>query len=153
MKKLLIGLGNEYCGDDAIGIIIAKQLKEINHDCDLKIGGLTAFDLLEAIDGYDLVVIVDALHTPDSTAGEIYELKIEDFKGESDQSYIHGMNLASALDIGSRLKLSMPGSIKIFGIGIRHKCDYGDRLDPDLEKSLPELVLKINRIIMHVKEN
>jgi hydrogenase maturation protease len=143
MKKLLIGLGNPYCGDDAIGIIVAEQLKERHQDWDVFAGALDGFNFIEAIEGYDSVLVLDALVAGDAVVGGLYEIKPGDFKGLSNPSYLHSMNLAAALDAGKRLGIRMPGILKVIGIGIKSECDFGDKMDPELESKIDAIVNKI----------
>ncbi|HEX7320050.1 MAG TPA: hydrogenase maturation protease [bacterium] len=147
MKKLLIGLGNPYCGDDAIGIIVAEQLKDRHHDWNVIAGALDGFNFIETIDGYDSVLILDALIAGDAVVGELYEIKLGDFKGLSNPSYLHSMSLDAALDMGKRLGIKMPGTLKVIGIGIKSKCDFGDKMDPALESKIDAIVEKIENCL------
>lgn len=59
---LVIGIGNQFCGDDAIGLVAARHIGE------LKIPGLTVVEhdgellrLLDIWEGYDVVIAIDAI--------------------------------------------------------------------------------------------
>lgn len=147
MKKLIIGLGNEYCGNDALGIIIARELKNSMADWDLKTGAFSGINFLEEIEGYDWIVVIDSLCRPDVPDGEIIELKIEDFAGVKNFSYIHSLNFASAIELGRHLELKLPENIRIFGITVNKKGDIGQEIEESLKAKIDTIIQNIiNRI-------
>ncbi len=145
MKKLIVGLGNEYCGNDALGIIIARELKKSMADWDLKTGAFSGINILEEIEGYDWVVVVDSLYRPDLPDGEVIELKIEDFAGVKSFSYMHSLNFASAIELGRHLEFKLPEKINIFGITINKKGDIGQEIEESLKvktKAIAQDIIK-----------
>ncbi|MCX7994288.1 MAG: hydrogenase maturation protease [candidate division WOR-3 bacterium] len=140
MKRLIIGIGNEYCGNDALGIIVAQRLKENYQDIDLKTGAFSGIDFLEAIEGYDEVIVIDSVLDSDTPAGSVLQLKIEDFVGLKSFSYLHSINLASAIELGRQLNLKLPERIKIFGIVIDKKGEIGEEMSIEIKEKLDELV-------------
>ncbi len=147
MKKLIIGLGNEYCGNDALGIIIARKLKNIMADWDLKTGAFSGINFLEEIEDYDWIVVIDSLYRPDVPDGEVIELKIEDFAGVKSFSYMHSLNFASAIELGRHLELKLPENIRIFGITVNKKGDIGQEIEESLKAKIKAIVQDIiNRI-------
>jgi len=140
MKKLLLGIGNEYCGNDALGIIIAHRLKEFFPEYDLKTGAFSGIDFLDAIEGYDEVIVIDSLLKSDTPAGSLIEIKLEDFVGLKSFSYLHSMNLATAIELGRQLNLKLPAGIKIFGIVVDRKGDIGEELSLDIKENLNKII-------------
>ncbi len=140
MKKLLLGIGNEYCGNDALGIIIAKRLKEFFPEYDLKTGAFSGIDFLDAIEGYDEVIVIDSLLKSDAPAGSLIEIKLEDFTGLKSFSYLHSMNIATSIEIGRQLNIKVPEKIKIFGIVVDKKGEIGEELSVDIKKNLNKII-------------
>ncbi|MEO0190656.1 MAG: hydrogenase maturation protease [candidate division WOR-3 bacterium] len=140
MKKLLLGLGNEYCGNDALGIIIAQKLKEFFADYDLKTGAFSGIDFLEAIEGFDEVIVIDNFLKPDLPPGSLIELKIEDFTGLKSFSYLHSMNLADAIELGRQLNIKLPQKIKIFGIVVDKKGEIGEEISVGIKDKLDKII-------------
>lgn len=147
MKNLFLGFGNEYCGNDAIGIIVTQKLKKELTDWDIKTGAFSGIDFLEAIEGYDQVVVIDGYYKENTEIGKVYELQIEQFAGLKGFSYLHSLDLSSALEIGKRLQLTLPKKMKIFGIGIDKKGEIGEPLNSILAQRLSEIVEAILSII------
>lgn len=153
MKKLLIGLGNAYCGDDAIGIEVARRLEMQHRDWHTLTGALDGFNFLDAITGYDRVLVIDALINDGTgaVAGEIVEVKLEDFAGLAGSGYIHGMTMAQAYETGKKLGLDLPRELKIIGITVTRRCDYGDAADPRLLSRIDAIVGKIEEEVRRWK--
>ncbi len=107
---LVAGIGNLFCGDDGFGpevvrrLVASERLPEAVRAVDYGIRGMhLAYDLL---DGYDALVIVDAVPGP-GDPGEVSVLEVgEDDLGAGDFDP-HGMApvavLASLEDLGGRL--------------------------------------------------
>ncbi len=72
---MILGIGNTLRCDDGLGVFIVRQMEEsgspLPEGVDLLDGGTAGFDLLGLIDGYDKIVIVDALRTDDKP-GSVY---------------------------------------------------------------------------------
>lgn len=143
MKKLIIGIGNEYCGNDAIGILIARQLKDNLQDWDLKTGAFSGINFIEEIEGYEWIVVIDSLYKPNMPNGEVIELKIEDFAGVKSFSYIHSLNLASAIELGRHLELKLPDNIRIFGITVNKRGEIGLEIEQSLKTKIKVIVSDI----------
>jgi hydrogenase maturation protease len=79
-KVLILGIGNTLRSDDGLGVFIVKHMEEsgmrLPEGVSLLDGGTAGFDLLGLIDGYDKIVIVDALKTDDKP-GSIYRFTPE----------------------------------------------------------------------------
>ncbi|MEO0123147.1 MAG: hydrogenase maturation protease [candidate division WOR-3 bacterium] len=140
MKKLLLGLGNEYCGNDALGIIIAQRLKDIFPDYELKTGAFSGIDFLEAIEGFDEVIVIDSFLKPDLPPGSLIELRLEDFAGLKSFSYLHSLNFANAVELGRQLNIKLPEKIKIFGIVVDKKGTIGEEISVGLKKNLDKIM-------------
>ncbi|MEO0156152.1 MAG: hydrogenase maturation protease [candidate division WOR-3 bacterium] len=140
MKKLLLGLGNEYCGNDALGIIIAQRLKDIFPDYELKTGAFSGIDFLEAIEGFDEVIVIDSFLKPDLPPGSLIELRLEDFAGLKSFSYLHSLNFANAVELGRQLNIKLPQKIKIFGIVVDKKGAIGEEISVGLKKNLDKIM-------------
>ena len=79
-KVLILGIGNTLRSDDGLGVYIVRHMEEtgiqLPDGVSLLDGGTAGFDLLGLIDGYDKIVIVDALRTDDKP-GSIYRFTPE----------------------------------------------------------------------------
>ena len=80
-KTLVLGVGNEIRGDGGIGIYLARRLKKTLPRT-FKIKELTTagLDLLEAVSGFNRVILIDAIQTTGGFPGQVYHLRLDDFK-------------------------------------------------------------------------
>ena len=78
MKVLIAGMGNDLCRDDGFGIAVVRRFAAGQIPRDVKviesgIGGIALVQ--ELIDGYDMLVIVDAVDR-DGEPGTVYTLEM-----------------------------------------------------------------------------
>ncbi|CUT05664.1 hydrogenase maturation protease, partial [Candidatus Kryptonium thompsonii] len=72
---LIVGVGNVFRGDDAVGILIARFLKRCFKENVKIIGVETSFDeLIQFFGDYDLIIFIDAIKSGEKP-GKIYRLK------------------------------------------------------------------------------
>ncbi|UXD21341.1 hydrogenase maturation protease [Ignicoccus pacificus DSM 13166] len=80
MKALVLGLGNRMYGDDGFGSCLAEFLsKQKIENVDVKDGDYMGLGLLGWLEGYDLVIFIDAAN-PETVKNEIELLKIDPSK-------------------------------------------------------------------------
>ena len=77
---LVLGLGNEYAGDDAIGVLAVRALRgELAMAADIVESAASGLALLEVFAGYDRAVIADSIRTgARRPAGTIIEATLAD---------------------------------------------------------------------------
>jgi hydrogenase maturation protease len=76
-KTLVLGLGNDILSDDAVGLILARQLAT-------KLAGIDGIEVRETMEmglalldflvGYDAVLILDAIQTGQAAPGTLHEV-------------------------------------------------------------------------------
>jgi len=108
MKRILVaGIGNIFCGDDAFGCEVVKQLKQSDLPAETTVTdfGIRSLDLAYAlIDGYDAVVLVDAIPNT-GQPGTVYLIepdlnRLDGLDGIGVAA--HDMNPMTALKIAQR---------------------------------------------------
>ena len=78
-KKAIIGLGNEYLGDDAVGIKIIDELKKYNFKDTLVTKVIDdSLKLIEIFQGKELVIIIDAVKDKVQKPGYLYKLESDE---------------------------------------------------------------------------
>ncbi|MHC1578317.1 MAG: hydrogenase maturation protease [Dehalococcoidia bacterium] len=142
MKTLVLGLGNPILSDDGVGIRVAQEVrKQLNNPrvavAETSEAGLR---LLDSILDYDEVVIIDAIQTQKGKAGQIYRMKPEDFSFAEHLSSPHQVNLATALELGKKLNLTMPQQITVFAVEANDVSNFGEKCTPEVERAIPEAV-------------
>jgi hydrogenase maturation protease len=155
VNVLVAGIGNLFLGDDGFGPEVVRRLAGEPAPAgvrvvDYGIRGLhLAYDLL---DGYDLLVLIDAL--PGAGApGEVLVLEVgpddlgpaefhaQEFDG-------HGMNLAAVLGGLSRLGGTMPPAV-VVGCRIASVAE-GIGLSPPVAAAVPAAVSAVRALLARV---
>jgi len=156
MKTIIIGLGNPVLGDDGVGWHVAESIRQalieyspqlptqIDIIC-LSLGGLA---LMEHMVGYDRAILVDAITLRKGNNGSIYTMKLNDLSDyvSGHTSSAHDTNLQTAIHLGNKLGVNLPGEIIIVGIESTNVYDFSEDLSPTVQASIPlatELVLDL----------
>jgi len=106
-RILIAGIGNIFLGDDGFGVEVAQQLQQMEWPSGVTIRdfGIRSYDLAYALlDGYDLVVLVDA--TPRRSApGTLYVIEpdLDAAPPGSPALDAHAMNPVSVLQLAKSM--------------------------------------------------
>lgn len=142
MKTLVLGIGNPILSDDSAGIKAAQAVAAKVSDPQVRVAETSeaGLSLLDAIVGYDRVIIIDTVQTGKGRAGQIYRLSPENFSFAKHFSSPHQVNLITALELGRSLGLAVPQQIVIFAVEAQDISNFGERCTPEVEQAIPELV-------------
>jgi hydrogenase maturation protease len=147
-RFLILALGNPILSDDSIGLRVAKELKKrLNNKFEIQESSLAGLFLLEIINGYETVIIIDALKTKHGKIGQVHKLTLEDLQGTYHLSSFHQLNFITALETGAKLGFSPPQKIIIYGIEIKDNTTFRETLTPELEQCFPLIVDKLEQEI------
>ncbi len=142
MKTLVIGLGNPILTDDGAGIYAARVVEQllpadtIVDVVELAVGGL---QLMEAMVGYERVIVIDALWSPDDALGEIVTFDAGQLPETMNTASAHDVDLPTALKVGRRLGASLPADeqIQVVGIRARNVLTFGSVPTPAVASAIP----------------
>jgi hydrogenase maturation protease len=137
-KTLVIGLGNPILTDDGVGIFAARHVEAMlpqNPSVDvieLSVGGLS---LMEAMVGYERVILIDALWTPQEDVGQVVVFDAGELPETLNVSSSHDTNLATALDMGRSLGAPLPtdNRIQIVAVTANNVLEFGDEPTPPVK--------------------
>jgi len=144
-KTLLLGLGNPILKDDSVGLKVVRELgdKITKEDVHVEEASFANIDILEAIGSYDRLIIVDSIKTEGGRPGELYQLSLDDLRSTLHLSCPHDINLATALELGKRLGMHVPGEIRIYAIEIEDNQTFSETCSPSVERAIPQIVKEI----------
>jgi hydrogenase maturation protease len=146
VNVLVAGIGNMFLGDDGFGPEVVRRLAAEPQPAGVRVvdygirGMHLAYDLLN---GYDLLVLVDAL-PGQGCPGEVVVLEVgPDDLGDGDFD-AHGMNPVAVLGGVSRLGGTLP---RTYVIGCRSaSVEEGIGLTPQVEAAIPAAVAKAREL-------
>jgi len=143
MNTLILGIGNPILTDDGVGIKIAQKLKEENQKLEVIATSEAGLELLDLIAGYDKLIIIDSIKTGQGKPGELYKLKLEDLKPSKDFPSSHGIDVATAFELGKGLRYKMPKFVSIYAVGIRDNTTFGEECTEEVEERIPFIARQI----------
>ena len=139
-STLILALGNDVLGDDAVGIHAARELrKEYAAAVDIIEAAVGGYALLDYIEGYERVLLLDAVATGRVKPGTVMELAREDF-GPADSTSPHHVGLPEVFALADRLSIPLPHDFRIIVIEIRQPEVLSQSLSPEIQKALPALI-------------
>ena len=137
-ELLVIGCGNEFASDDAVGLQVIRSLKEdkLPDGVELIEAGTPGLNLLDLWDRADRVIIVDAVKSG-AAPGTVHSfdaslLPPRDVMPVSS----HGLNIIDAVELG-RLLGRLPAQLTIIGVEILSEEPFHVGLTPDVEAAVP----------------
>ena len=146
---LIIGLGNRYRGDDAVGLVVARRLKEAAPE------GVRVLEesgegaaLMESWKGADTVILIDALHSG-AKPGTVRRL---DAHGQPIPTRFfhcstHAFGVAEAIEL-ARVLSQLPPRVIVYGIEGK-SFEAGLGLSPEVEKAGQEVVKRVLEDLRH----
>jgi hydrogenase maturation protease len=120
-EHAIVGVGNQIMRDDGLGAAVIEALCEQGLDehpaVSLDQAGTTAFFALEAIDGADRAVVVDAIRVPGSEPGALHRMVYSDgrFEDVDPQIHMHDFSFVDALEAGAQA-YDLPEEIVVLGM-------------------------------------
>ncbi len=140
---LIVGVGNVFRGDDAVGILIARFLKRCFKENVKIIGVDTSFDeLIQFLGDYDLIIFIDAIKSEEKP-GEIYRLKfgVDKIPAQLEFFSTHSVGLIEYIEIAKALG-KLPKELIIYGI-VGKDFDVGSSISSEVKVSCKEIVREI----------
>ncbi|MBM4146468.1 MAG: hydrogenase maturation protease [Nitrospira sp.] len=151
MSILVLGIGNFLRSDDGVGLHVIEALrKEKTGDNIDLMEALSGLDILDAIKGYDRIILVDAIKTG-GEPGTIYELSLKDIQNKhTNHSFSTHLNmdLSTMLELGNRLfPGKIPKDIRVIAIEAEDVTTISDKCTPAVECAIPKAVEIIKGLI------
>lgn len=151
MKTLILGIGNPLLTDDGVGILVAEAVRErlaIEHPAltngpdalataAVGVGGLA---LMEAMLGYERVIVIDAMLRADATPGRLHRMSLEELEALSPTEHSsspHDTSLAAALALGRTIGLPLPDDVVIFAIEVSNVLDFAETPTAAVAAAIP----------------
>ncbi len=150
-RTVVIGVGNEFRSDDALGILVARELRR-RHSGDIRVveadGDLSS--LLDVWDGADNLLIVDVVNGA-GPPGSVVRFDVSHtripthlFSGGT-----HGFGVAEAVELGRELH-RLPPTVLFYGI-VGESFENGQGLSDRVLKNIPDLLQMIEEDVHSVE--
>ena len=143
VPMMVIGVGNEQRGDDAVGLIIARHLRAVIGDA-VSVHELTGDGsaLLDLWTGATTVIIIDAVQSgaPSGTMHRI-DASTQSIPATYRCFSTHAFNVAEAIELGRALR-QLPPHVIVYGIEGK-VFTLGAKLSPEIEQEVDGVVARV----------
>jgi hydrogenase maturation protease len=143
---LILGIGNYLMGDEGLGVHFIQQLEKDNlpEGIDLLDGGTAGFQLMEYLEKYPIVIMVDATldQNPVGTVRLIEPKFSQDFPKAMSTHEIGLKDLVESLSLMGKLP-----KIYLFVVTVADIAHLHVGLSPEVEQSMHELKKKVLTLV------
>ena len=139
-NRLVIGVGNEFRNDDAVGLVVAHKLAQLKLGCcDIVESSGEGAGLMHLWEGYDEVILIDAVKSG-QRAGTTHVVDVSDQSLPVDQMHFssHSFGVAEAIEM-ARILGSLPSRMTIYGVEAG-SIEAGNQLSPEVVAASDKLV-------------
>jgi hydrogenase maturation protease len=137
---LVIGVGNEYRGDDAVGLLVARRVRDLGLDNVKAIeeSGEGAH-LIEAWKDAEAVVIVDAVSSA-SAPGSVhrFDATAQEIPSKFFCHSSHAFSVAEAIELARTMR-QLPSRLIVIGVE-GQSFEAGAGLSPEVKQAVEEVV-------------
>ncbi|MDH3471668.1 MAG: hydrogenase maturation protease [Acidimicrobiia bacterium] len=138
MKRILIGLGNPFRGDDGAGLEVASRVRSVEtHVC-----LLGSYELMDLWEGADEVIVVDAMvsSAPPGTV-RLFDPHREALPSRTFSS-THAIGVAETIEM-AKLLGRLPQRMAVYGIEAAD-VTAGTYLSPVVEEAVARVTAEID---------
>ena len=144
---LIIGVGNAYRGDDAVGLRIAQDIKKKSPDhVNVIEQSGDGISLMDSWKDSDAVILIDAVHSG-AQPGTIHRFDVhtQTIPTKFFHYSTHAFGVAEAIELARALK-QLPQNLIVYGI--EGKCfEAGIGLSLEVEKAVEEVMMRVKQDI------
>ena len=141
MALMILGLGNDLLGDDAVGLLAADRLEgRFGPDVSVGRSAQSGLYLLEHLIGYDDAIIIDSMLGDEP--GRVRELEAVAMPSVQVPS-AHYAGLPEVLAVARSAGLRMPARLKIVAVEIGGSQTIGSGPGAEVAASVPEVVSRV----------
>jgi len=149
---VIVGLGNPILSDDAVGILVARELAtglppERVEVVESMRGGL---DLVDLITGHESAHLIDAIQTKQAPPGHIWRFGVSDLPPALTLAGSHEVDLPTALRFAEQMGYEIPSRIVIWAIEVSDPYTVSEQLSDSVREAIPRCV---ERILAELRED
>jgi|YelNatPaOPRAMG01_1025707.scaffolds.fasta_scaffold00546_27 hydrogenase maturation protease len=148
-KFLVLGLGNDLLGDDAVGLEVIRHLMRAapTHP-QLKLHETTEMGLvlLDLLVGCRVAVIVDSIQTGKVPPGTLHELDPDQLSCLTGRTP-HFLGVAETLALGRLLGLPMPEQVRVLAVEVADPFTLGTSMTPAVRHAVPVVAERVAQVL------
>ena len=144
-RTVVIGIGNSFRGDDAAGREVARRVQDlVPEELEVVVCGLEPTRLIDAWDGADAAIIVDAVSS-EAEPGSVhrFDATSDPLPSREFRSSTHALGIGETIELARAIG-RLPSRVVVFGIEgevFGSGTGLSDRAEDGVERAV-ELVLE-----------
>lgn len=97
---------------------------------------------MERMEGYDHVILIDAIASGQNPPGTVLHFQLEDLpdRATGHMNAAHDTSLKTALQVGRSMGASLPDQIEIVAVEVRALFEFSEHLTPPIAAAVPRAV-------------
>ena len=146
-RTLVLGLGNDILGDDAVGLVAARRLRgHCSAEVDVIEAAESGLGLLDFLEGRSHALLLDAILTGRHPAGTVLEFSREDFRRTIGPSP-HYAGLPEVLRLAECLAIAVPTDLCVLAMEVEDPYYIREGLSLAVDKALSGYVDRACQIL------
>jgi hydrogenase maturation protease len=144
-RILVLGLGNDILTDDAVGLQVARVVRErLAGDPRIEVNATTEMGLalLDEMAGRAGVVLVDSVQTGRAAPGFIHEIDAAELTNLSSNAP-HMLGVGETLALARMVGVAMPQRVRVFAIEVADPFSLGTELTPPVRAAVASAAERI----------
>lgn len=141
VSVIVLGLGNILLKDEGVGVRVIERMQRdytFPENVTLFDGATAGLDLMPVIEGYDHIIIVDSVKTPEPP-GSIFRFTLDDIKLKVPyKTSLHQIGVVEMFAIAEAM--GKKHDAVIIGVQPLDMASWGLELTPAIEAKVPEII-------------
>ena len=143
----VLGLGNEILGDDALGIVVAREAEaRFGKLVDVVASSQAGFHVMDELLGVSRLLVVDSIRTGAAKPGTFYVLDEHAIRPAPGFSS-HSLGIFEVLAVARRLGLPVPAECVILAVEAADCTTVGGSMHPDVAAAIPVVLEWIGQFL------
>lgn len=148
-RTLILGMGNELAGDDGVGLHVVRALAEhmaghVPESVDIEETAGTSLVLLDYLDRYERIIIVDALRGTAGGTGRVQRFDLASGRGGAgSRGLSHNVGPASVLELARGGGITSLPRVTVVGVEVGDALELGEGLSPAVGRAVGEALAVI----------
>ncbi|HZD79455.1 MAG TPA: hydrogenase maturation protease [Actinomycetota bacterium] len=143
MRTLVLGLGNELAADDAVGLLVARAVRErLQGRADVVESSASGMALIEILAGYDRAVVVDAILTGRTAPGTVSEMGMVQV-GRVVAPSTHQAGVPELAAVARRLGLTFPTTTRVLAVEVEDPFTIGGAMSRSVAEAVAGMVDRV----------
>jgi len=139
-RILVLALGNDIMGDDAVGLLAARRLADrVKNGVDIMEALVAGFALMDLFEGYDKMLLLDTIVSGRLAPGSVVEFSATDFVRQYSLSP-HFASLGEILELAKRIEIQFPLEIRIVAMEVKDPFILREGVSAEVSQNLDEMV-------------